>query len=532
MDASTSFKNGGAPVGTGAAPVGSEAGNPGGGSKPAAAKSVADLLQLMSAPTKLSKDGEAYVDAIVDALTKADRTPKVTSITGPNYEARIIDNNGFLTALVFAETYTPGTPPLPAAAVVNDLRGRFTSHGVSGTPAIFQVVTKEDYEKVDIMASMIVNAYKSHDMPALRQFTAAALSGGNYGLTDDLTVIRPFVERHCPTATLPRMDCAIMLYMNQQVTNEFNVGNNGRPEFQQIPIVAVTGYTDFVYDENNAANGIAGQQVKYVPMFIITGIFSQIVDVSMATIGIALTSYLMIRKSFWAKQFSSFKKDRPDIGNLVQDRDTGKPIQTKDITQRNTIIANFLTTQFPYLAIDVQLGNFTIPNLGKLVDSTAEFNQLVDQFTGGEGASKAGKAAQLVTHHFDGRIRTGKNGEFIDTRSVDYLSLIRAGYPANEAASFLRAMQIPAAKSQELAKLYPDAEFHYITYRAFLNPTFVMNVSEDLGRTLRVRIDANMDAGTYNIGALTGWQQAGIGTMPGFAMASSVGGFTGGFMWG
>ena len=143
MDASTSFKTGGAPVGTGAAPVGSEAGNPGGGSKPAAAKSVADLLQLMSAPTKLSKDGEAYVDAIVDALTKADRTPKVTSITGPNYEARIINNNGFLTALVFAETYTPGTPPLPAAAVVNDLRGRFTSHGVSGTPAIFQVVTKE-----------------------------------------------------------------------------------------------------------------------------------------------------------------------------------------------------------------------------------------------------------------------------------------------------------------------------------------------------------------------------------------------------
>jgi hypothetical protein len=83
-DASASFKNGGAPVatpgagtpGTGAAPMT--------GSSPATAKSVADLLQLMSAPTKLSKEGEAYVATIVEELTKAGREPKVTSITGPN----------------------------------------------------------------------------------------------------------------------------------------------------------------------------------------------------------------------------------------------------------------------------------------------------------------------------------------------------------------------------------------------------------------------------------------------------------------
>ena len=525
-DSSASFK-------TGAAPVAPEttASHSIGGSSPSTAKSVVDILQLMSAPTKLSKEGEAYVASIVEALNKEGREPKVTPITGPNYEARILENNNYITALVFTETYTPGTPPLPAAAVVNDLRGRFASHGINGTPAIFQVVTREDYEKADIMASMLVNAYKCHDTPALRSFTAAALTGGNYGLTDDLTVIKPFVERTCPTATLPRMDAAIMLYMNQQVQNDFNVGNGGRPEFQQIPIVAVTGYTDFVYAEDQSMNGITGTQVKYVPMFIITGIFSKIVDVSMATIGISLASYLMINKSFWVKQFSSFKKDKPDIGNLLQDRDTGKPIQTKDIQQRNAVIQNYLTTQYPYLAVDIQLGNFTIPNMGKLIDSTTEFNQLVDQFTGGDGATRAGKAAQLITHHFDGRIRMGKAGEFVDTRSVDYLSLIKNGYPQNEASSFLRAMQIPAYKSQELTKIYPDAEFQYITYRAFLNPMFVMNVSEDLGKTLKVRIDAAIEAGTYNIGALAGFTQSGFSSMPGFAVTSSIGGFQGGYCW-
>lgn len=525
MDNNVSFKGGSAPVGTDA---GTGATPPPAGSSPAAPMSVADLLQLTSAPTKLSKEGEAYLSTIVEELTKNGFEPKVTQIIGPNYEARVLEYQNYITAFLFAETYIPGVPALPPASAVKDLRSRFASHGVTGTPAIFQVVTKEDYAKVEIMASLVVNAYKCHLTPAFRNFTAAGLSQGNYGLTDDMTLIRPFVERLCPTAALPRMDVGIMLYINQQVTNEFNVGNNGRPEYQRTPILAVTGYTDFVYAENEAINGITGGQIKFVPMFIITGIFTPIVDVSMATVAISLTSYLMIGKSFWAKQFATFQKDKPDIGNLLQNQTTGKPITTTNINERNAVISQYLTTPFPFLAIDVQLGNFTIPGLGKLVDGSAEFNQAVDQFTGCDGAMKAGKACQLVTHNFDGRVRIGKAGDFTDTRAIDYLFLVKAGYQQQEVSSFLRAMQIPAYKSGELAKVYPDAEFLYITYRSFLNPEFVKNVSDDLGRCLKVRIDSTVEAGTYNIGALTGFTNA-MGSMPSFAMTSTIGGFTGGW---
>lgn len=525
-DAAVSFKGGAAPIGADASVTGE---NPV-GSSPSKPMSVTDLLQLTSAPTKLSKEGEAYMQTIIDELSKNGFEPKMTQIIGPNYEARVLEYQNYITAFVFAETYVPGVPALPPAAVVQDLRSRFVSHGVQGTPAIFQVVTKDDYAKVEIMASLVVNAYKCHLTPAFRNFTAAGLSQGNYGLTDDMTLIRPFVERLCPTAALPRMDVGIMLYINQQVQNEFNVGNGGRPEFQRTPILAVTGYTDFVYAENEAINGITGGQVKFVPMFIITGIFTPIVDISMATVAISLTSYLMISKSFWAKQFATFNKDKPDIGNLLQNQQTGKPIATTNINERNTVISNYLTTPYPYLAIDVQLGNFTIPGLGKLVDSSAEFNQAVDQFTGCDGATKSGKACQLITHHFDGRVRLGKSGDYADTRAIDYLFLVKAGYPQQEVSSFLRAMQIPAYKSGELTKIYPDAEFLYITYRAFLNPEFVRNVSDDLGRCLKVRIDANVEAGTYNIGALSGFQSM-IGGMPGFAVTTSMGGFNGSWSW-
>ena len=63
-DNAMSFKAGGAPVDTGATPGAGGAEN--GGSSPTRAASVLDLMQLMSTPTKLSKEGEAYMATIIE----------------------------------------------------------------------------------------------------------------------------------------------------------------------------------------------------------------------------------------------------------------------------------------------------------------------------------------------------------------------------------------------------------------------------------------------------------------------------------
>lgn len=527
-EGNASFRTGAAPVGTtGAAPAGTGAGN--GGVSPTKAKSVSDIMSLLDSPTKLSKEGEAYIETIASALTKAGREPKMVTINGANYEARVLQYNDYVAAFVFAETYVPGTPPLPPASVSEDLRYRLAGKGVDGIPALFYVITKEDYERVDRMAAFIVNAFKCHDTPVLKDLTVAMLSNGNYGLTDDMTVIRPFVEQHNPLATLPRMDLGIMLYESKPVENNFGFGQ-GRQEYQQMPILAVTGYVDFVYAENNN-NGISSGEIKFVPFFVVTGIFSKIVDSTMSAIGLPLVAYLMVAKTMWTKQFSYFKKDKPDIGNLLRDKETGKPCAVKDISQRNAIINQFLTTPYPAVAVDLQLGGYMTPGLGKLIDAPNEFANMVDRFTGGEGARKFPKAYELIVHNFDGRIRMGKTGEYVDTRTIDFLSLTKNGYQQDEAARLLKAEKIPAARSQVIQQIYPEAEMLYVTYRTFLNPYFLMAVAEELNRTLKVHIDAVMDVGAYNIGALTSWQTAGINNMAGFAIGNSMGSFTAGWGW-
>ena len=522
-DSSAVFKGGAAPFGAeGGAPS-----EPPAGSSPNKATSVADVMQLMTSPTQLSKEGEAYIATIVDALTRSGREPKQITIIGPSYEARVLEYNKYITAFVFSETYIAGDPPYPPAWVAQDLRNRFTANGIEGEPALFLVVSKDDYKKVDIMASLVVNAYKCHDTPALRNFTAAGLrdSKVSYGLTDDMSVIKPFVERHHPFATLPRMDLGVMLYIKKPIVNEFSLGN-GRPEFERNPVVAVTGYVDFVYGNSNQFSGLMDTQVKFTPFFVVTGIFSSVPDICMATIGLPLTAYLQIGKSFWAKQFSQYKKDKPNIGNLLTDAETGAPVEVADIAHRNHVIANYLTTAYPYMAVDLQFGSFIIPGLGRLIENSAEFNQRVDAFTGGEGATRAGRITQVTLRQFDGRYRASKTGEYLDTRCIDYLSLVRAGYPQADVSSFLQANKRADVRSMEITKVNPDAEFLYITHRAFLNPDWVIAVATDLNQTLEVKIDAAMELGAYDIGSLSGFGPANINNMPSFAVASTMGGFS------
>lgn len=526
-DSVASFKAGAAPIdGAGAA-----GGSAPAGSSPARATSVADVIQLMTAPTRLSKEGEAYIGQIVDTLTRSGREPKVTTIMGSCYEARVLEHNNYVVAFLFTETYVPGEPPRPAASMSEDLRRRFVANGISGEPALFLVVTKEDYAKVDIMASLIVNAYKCNDTPAVRNFTAAGLDDSHtqYGLTDDMNVIKPFVERNCPFATLPRMDLGVMLYIKNPIKDDIGF-QNSRQEFERVPVVAVTGFVDFVYADVNT-NGLTGGGIKFNPIFVITGFYSPIVDVSMAAVGIPLTVYLEIEQGLWGKQFSVFKKGKPNIGNLLADQTTGAPIEVTSPEDRNKVIANHLTTPYPYVAIDLQLGRFVIPGLSKMVVNSAEFNQRIDQFTGGDGASRAGVAVQLTTAHFDGRYRASKTGEYLDTRCIDYLSLVAAGYQQRDVASFLRSMKSPEMRSNDIAKVNPDAEFLYVTLRNYLNPQFVTNVAADMQRVLRVRVDSVMDIGAYNIGALNGFSSVNIGNMPSFAVASSIGGFNNGLLW-
>lgn len=489
-------------------------------SAPAEAKSVIDVFALCSSPSTLSAEGTAYIDKIVSTISASGREVKPIKLVGANYEARAIEFNNTIVAFVFAETYTPGVSTLPVAGVwLSDFPTVLRTAGLDPNKvAEFIVVTKEDYAKVDIMASRIVNMYMAKDTRAIKELSARQFQAGQYRITTDMTVIRAFVEKLHPLAVLPRMDVGMMLYATKTIENKLDI--NGRPEVQTVPILAATGYTDFSYSTANDPYGQA--QTAYAPIFTLTGVFSKIVNPQIVDIGVLLGSYMFVYQANWLGQFNSFAKGSPDLGNLLQDN-KGNPCTATDANQRKDFINKFLNPKLPYFSVDLQLGQPALPGLRDIIHNQGLFNAAVDEFTGGKGARTAQTPMQTIITRFDGRVRLNKagRGDFADTREIDYMHLVRSGVkPADVAQNFLNVAQNPSERYEATKRYYPDQELLYITNRIILNPNWLNLAAQDLGQVLHFTLESGFAPNMLDVSTLAPFTPMGAGMMPGFMAAT------------
>lgn len=523
-DTTVTFKNGAAsvppPSATGAAAESAAA------SAPLNAGNVIDVFQLCQSPSVLSEDGEAYIKRIEAAVQASGRQVEAKRIVGANYEARVLSYANQLVGFVFGETYVAGVDGLPKAACITDFRNSLAAAGLDQNTLVqFIVVEKEDYAKVDLMAAYVTNLFMASDRKEIRDLSASQFSGPNFRITTDIATVRNFVESVWPLATMPRCDVGFLLYALRPIDKAFE--KDGRQQMQQIPMVAVTGYTDFTYA---AGNSMYAPQMKYAPTFVCTGIHSKIVSPKISAIGMALASYLFIRQGRWLDQFSTFTKGSPDIGNLLTD-DKGHLVHVASINDRNRVLDNYLSTKLPFFALDLQLGAPVVPGLIDMYSDVGRFNLAIDQFTGGKGAQNSQNPRQATPRRFDGRVRIAKNGkaDFVDTRSVDYLELVQNGISPQDASEFLQFTMEPKSKADALKRFYPDVQFEYVTDRVILNPNWIDAVAADLGQTLKVQIEGGFNQSTYDIMSLTAFQPMGVGMMPSFLMPTNTSYYATGF---
>lgn len=513
-DNSVFLKKGNANIGTGA---GGEGGAPSVvASAPAEVQDISDVLTLCSQPTQLSPDGEAYMGKVEEVIRGKFPEVKTHKVSGNNYEARVVQVGDKTVSFVFTETYMTSTPEYPVASVkFADFDNVLKSNGLDPAKNVeFFVITPEDYSRADKMGTWVTNLFVGENSQLVKNLSARGYSNGKYRITTDLTVCKNFIDKIWPLATLPRMDTAFMLYSVKTVENAFD--RQGRPEQQITPILAVSAYTDFKTFNPDTGLGFATpNQRRHAPFVVVTGIYSRICAPAMVTTGISLAAYMFILRGCWLKPYTTFAKGAPDIGNLISNQ-KGMPAYAASVADVNLILENNLTTKLPYLAIDIQVGTPFMPVLMDLAQNQARFNSLVDTFTGGEGARSAGKTWQQAVVRFDGRVNIVKNGvsEASDTRAVDYLSLLASGAPVNEANGFLRPLADAGDTTALLKHFYPKAELLYLTNRVVINPTWVMNVANDLNKCLSVDVEGALDPNTYDIGSLQAFTPVGMGMMP------------------
>ena len=524
-DTTAMFKGGAAPMGNSTSSNATPASTVT-TSAPAAGGSILDIMKGMTSPSVLSPEGKAYINKIADTVRAAGHEVKLTRILGSNYEAYAIESEGKTWGFVMGETFAVNGDTLPQAACITDFRNAMTYAKIDpATLVSFVIVDKDWYAKVDIMAAFIANWLTNEDNTAIKHLSVQAFEGQLFHVTTDTNVVKQFVAQVYPGPVLPRCDVGLLVYGTKTVNGMYRP--DGKPEIEKVPLVAVTGYTDFVYTK---AGGVYASETRHAPVFVITGIWSRLPNAKMTALGLTIATHVMITKGHWLEPYSTYAKGSPDIGNLTTDATTGKMFSVQDIMGRNRIVNEYLTTRLPYLALDVQLGAPLMPGLREIFSDPQAFNVMVDSFTGGHAAQDAKDIRQLERKRFDGTVRLVDNGTPVvaDTRCVDFLYLVGRNVQPSECRDLCCFMldQDPLTDAQKrseiVKKLMPtDYKLLYITTRTILRPSWILNVANMIGKSVALNVEGNYNETTYDVGTLEAFDMNNM--LTGFAAPAVAG---------
>lgn len=489
------------------------------------AKGIIDLLSNLDTPSHLDAAGQAYIETIKTDLDKSGMGCNFHRITGSNYEACVIEKSNIGIALVFAKSYQ-NTNDLPPAAVRMDISQKLQL--INAAVRIDQciVVTEADYARAEKMASFIKNELNCQLNPNFVDITVNAFRGGQFVASMDMNAVKNYIEPRSPHAVPARADVGIVLYSQTQKSQVPGLG--GRPEVERHGVLAVTGYTTFYMAPQVNMIGMTPSfgSVKYLPMFVITDIVSDLKSPAIVAAAISLAIEGFIVKQGWVSQFNNFAKNSPNVGRLIKD-EQGNPWFAKDMAQRNEFFQNYLTTMQPMLAVDVQEGRAHIGCLNDFIGNPDNFTAMIKSFVNGgpDFAEKVGKPFVSCYRNFDG-IVTKPDQTVVDSRSIDFLSLACDITDTNQLAGFLQMPQDSRLTLNNIKKHYPTStEALYVTYRAIVSPAFFSTVAANLAGAMNMTYEYSNDtqifdlsgiAQNYSFTTFGGLAQGGFGNTAGW----------------
>ena len=532
-DTTQLFKSGAAPTGDAGAPTKTTVTT----SAPAGAGSILDIMKMARTASTLSVEGREYINKIETAVKASFPEATMTRIAGANYEGYALSIFDKVFGFVMLETLQFTGDGMPAAASINDFRNSLASQAKIDPEKLeqFILVTKPMYDLAESMSSFIINYMICETDSEMKHLSIASFKDTVLKVTTDPERVTQYIRSCWPIDVLPRHDVGFLIYGTRPIKGQ--VGADGKQAMEVIPLVAVTGYTEFIYAKSGS---MFTSELRHAPVFIITGIYSRRPTSRLTALGLAASATVFITKGQWLEPYSRYTKDAPDIGKLAVDQDTGKLYTVTDVVSRNNILNNYLANKVPRLALDVQLGQPLMPGLKDIFTNPAKLNAEIDSFTGGKGASSSRGIHQVDRRRFDGVCKIVSKGTAmeVDTRTIDPLYLIGQGVDSGEVADLYKFVidtdpMVDASKRAEIVKHFvPGAQMRYITTRTVLEPEWVCNITNDMNETIMLEVDGTFAEATYDLSSIRGFDVENIGTMPMFqsgiapaGLWASAGGF-------
>ena len=394
---------------TGSSPINPE---PSTGVRPAI--TIDSLLQKMTNVSGLSQEGHAYFQTIEKKLVDCGSTIKSLPISTNRIEGRVYFDMTTMSAinLMASESYAP-IDSTPAASQSADFAFNAKIQRPNLKVLETVVVHPSDYGRAENMAAFIYNAIEGHKH--MSEVTIGSFSGERFSIITRKEEVDRWIMANSPHAIQARNDNGILICRN--VRRDPKLDQFGtKPEIEQIPFMAIAGYTRFLSPEDSGVG-------KYIPIFVITDVVCRLPLGNLIPLVQAIATDAFIIKSLCYRPYASFAvKGQPNLGNLFTNQETGIPYEIKSMDEYHRFVRESLMN--PFLAFDITEGRARPIGIDLLInrDSRKTMVDLASQFFNQTITTQTPDVGVWQCQNYNGFY--SEQGVLRDTRYVDYLHMV------------------------------------------------------------------------------------------------------------
>ena len=485
------------------------------------APNLFDVLRETKSSSNLDADAMAYINEINRIFRDSNEQISSIPINVDKIEARVFVHDASKNAiiLVFADTYQ-SLDSVPPTSTLGAVHSALMLRDSSITVVQSIVVCKQDYARAGKMAAFISNAFLTLAGGAASNLNVDMLKNMNIVAITAIEKVREYVRNVSPHAVPDRDDIGVLICLEKQTNNRIN---GLQREAELIPFLAITGYTK-IMNPQEAATGD-----RFVAIPTITSIVSSIPNAALVSMALPFAADAFISQHLWERPYLTFRTGYPNLGNLIKDQTSKKPLFTDNAMVFRQFLATHMTN--PYLAIDITEGrarpvgiDVLILHPERIMDKIVKFydSKTVDdkdKFIMNFGPNNG---CLLFFSNYTGSYVD--KGVIKDTRYVDFLDLACKVQNHAEIEGFLVQPNQPQIRIESVRNIYPEnTKSLYTTTTIILDANAVCQMVNAIRvNNLHIRYDIpmsnNIDLNRFSTNSstntFTGFSASGYGFSP------------------
>ena len=430
--------------------------------------------------------GKEYLDTVLTKLKELMGEFVVIPINTNSIACRIIADptKSVGVALLFAETYSNSdVPPTEHLSEVMSRLRRVSDVAILQTI----VIAEEDYVKAHNMANHIESQIDTNMNDA--KLNIVSFKRDSFVCTADINRVRKFISDYSPHGVPARVDVGILL--SALVEKEGPV-RFGESKYDEVPILAIGGYTSYTLNNNLYQFGAAGMnraQATNIACVNITEIVANRAYREFISIAVPIATHHLIKNNGWLNAYNTYAPHVPNLGNLVMDQETRKLSVCTNQTERDNFVMEHIQCP-PYIAIDISDGRARISGIDHYAQEKSAYRLKADIETFlGVNMKLNHDPVVSKTKNFDGYVKN-KDGIIVDSRNIDYLYLCCNNVDLETASKFMVETSDPSVKVTQIKGVHPDMRPLYSTTKVVLHGEFISKLGSHLENAVRIKFDS------------------------------------------